>query len=232
MDSCSSCVVRNRAICAALDSAEIDVLGKIGRRCQLDAGQTLMWEGDASVLLANVIDGVLKLSTLLTDGREQIVGFVYPSDFIGQPFGLRAQHTVTAMTDAHVCTFSRSDFDRFARDHPKLERKLLEHTLAELDSTRKWLVLLGRMTASEKLAHFLLDMSVRLAPPGCGEGGSVDAFNLPFGRQQVADFLGLTIETVSRQLNNLKERGVVAVPSRRRIEIRDREALKNLAETG
>lgn len=232
MDPCTTCVVRNRAICAALDTDEVAALGKMGRHHRLVAGQTLIWEGEDSLLVANVIDGVLKLSTSLSDGREQIVGVVYPSDFIGRPFGARAQHNVTALTDAHVCTFSNGDFDRFAREHPQLEHKLLERTLAELDRTRRWLLLLGRMTASEKLANFLLDMSDRLVRPGCAADGPMTAFDLPFGRQQIADILGLTIETVSRRLNDFKTQGIIAVPSRRRIEILDRDALAEIASSG
>tara|TARA_R110000787_G_scaffold227092_4_gene334851 strand:- start:270 stop:983 length:714 start_codon:yes stop_codon:yes gene_type:complete len=229
MDNCSTCVVRNRAICAALDMDEIALLGKMGRQHRMVAGQTLIWEGEDSLLVANVIDGVLKLSTSLADGREQIVGVVYPADFIGRPFGARTQYNVTALTDAHICSFSSGDFDRFAREHPQLEHKLLERTLAELDRTRRWLLLLGRMTASEKIANFLLDMSERLVRPDCGQDGPMDAFDLPFGRQQIADILGLTIETVSRRLNDFKAQGIIAVPSRRRIEIVDRAALTEIA---
>lgn len=229
MDPCTTCVVRNRAICSALDVNEVASLGKMGRHHKLVPGQTLIWEGEDSLLVANVISGVLKLSTSLSDGREQIVGVVYPADFIGRPFGARAQHNVTALTDAQVCTFSNGDFDRFAREHPELEHKLLERTLSELDRTRRWLLLLGRMTASEKLANFLLDMSERLVRPGCAADGPADAFDLPFGRQQIADILGLTIETVSRRLNDFKVQGIIAVPSRRRIEILDREALSGIA---
>jgi CRP/FNR family transcriptional regulator len=230
MDHCSACVVRNSAICSALDMDEIALLGKMGRHHKLVAGQTLMWEGEDSLLVANIIDGVLKLSTSLADGREQIVGVVYPSDFIGRPFGARTQHNVTALTDAHICSFSSSDFDRFARAHPELEHKLLERTLAELDRTRRWLLLLGRMTASEKLAHFLLDMSARLVKQDCRAAGPADAFDLPFGRQQIADILGLTIETVSRRLNDFKAQGLIEVPSRRRIEILNRAGLESITD--
>jgi len=229
MNSCTSCVVRNRAICSSLENDEVLALGKIGRHHNLVPGQTLIWEGEDSMVVANVIDGVLKLSTSLGDGREQIVGVVYPSDFIGRPFGTHTQHSVTALTEAHVCTFSSADFDRFAREHPQLEHKLLERTLAELDRTRRWLLLLGRMTATEKLANFLIDMSERLGSPDCAAAGPVNIFDIPFGRQQIADILGLTIETVSRRLNDLKTQKIIAVPSRRRIEILDRPALAELA---
>lgn len=225
--SCDTCIVRNRAICAALDSAEVNALNSIGRRRRLEAGESLIWEGDDSLLVANVIEGVLKLSTGTEDGREQIVGVVYPSDFIGRPFGATTRHSVTALTDARVCVFSRADFDSFASAHPALEHKLLQRTLSELDRTRHWMLLLGRKNAEERLATFILDMSERMSEPGCeANGEALNSFELPFSRQQVADVLGLTIETVSRQFTRLKKDGIVDLPSRRAVTILDRGALE------
>jgi len=233
MSQCETCVVRNRAICSALDTQEINALNAIGRRRMLKAGESLIWEGEDSVLVANVIEGVLKLSTGTEDGREQIVGVVYPSEFIGRPFGGTTGHGVTALTDSRVCVFARRDFDAFAREHPALEHKLLERTLGELDRTRRWMLLLGRKSASEKLASFLLELSERLSPATCevdfGEPGHT-RIELPFSRQQIADVLGLTIETVSRQFTRLKSEGVIDLPSRREVVIIDHDAL--LAEAG
>jgi CRP/FNR family transcriptional regulator len=207
-------------------------LSLIGRRRNLAAGESLIWEGDESVLVANVIDGVLKLSTGTEDGREQIVGVVYPADFIGRPFGAKTRHSVTALTDAKVCVFSRGDFDAFAAAHPKLEHKLLQRTLAELDRTRQWMLLLGRKSAEEKIATFLLDMSERLVDPGCEDKTDkpLDEFELPFSRQQVGDILGLTIETVSRQMTKLKRDEIIDLPTRRAVTIRDRRALQAMAD--
>ncbi|QZH76319.1 MAG: Crp/Fnr family transcriptional regulator [Erythrobacter sp.] len=232
MTACDTCVVRNTAICSALDSTEIEALNNIGRRRKMVAGESLVWEGDRSVLVANVIEGMLKLSTGTADGREQIVGVVYPSDFIGRPFGATTDHSITALTDANVCVFSRADFDRFAGEHPKLEHKLLQRTLAELDRTRKWMLLLSRKNAEEKVATFLLEMSERLGGADCKAGEEatpLDDFELPFSRQQIGDVLGLTIETVSRQVTALSRAGVIALPSRRAVEIRDRAALESMA---
>ena len=187
-----------------------------------------MWEGEDSVLVANVIEGVLKLSTGTEDGREQIVGVVYPSDFIGRPFGATTGHGVTALTEAKVCVFSRKDFDAFAREHPQLEHKLLQRTLGELDRTRRWMLLLGRKSASEKLATFLLEMCERLSNATCEEAVA-HRFALPFSRQQIADVLGLTIETVSRQFTRLKAEGVIDLPSRREVVITDLAALRTEA---
>ena len=223
---CDACAIRNRAICADLDDSEIGLLNGIGRRRQLEAGEQLMWEGDEAVLVANVIDGVLKLASHSADGGEQILGLAYPSDFLGRPFGETAPYGVEALTDAQICVFERKDFDRFARDHPRLEHKLLERTLTELDRSRRWMMLLGRMNARQKVASFLLELTDRLGKAGAGGETFV---TLPLSRQQMADVLGLTIETVSRQLSRLRSAGLIDTPSRREIVLRDRRELEELA---
>lgn len=227
------CVVRNRAICSALDGSELAALNAIGRTRTVVPGESLIWEGEDSILVANVIEGVLKLSSNTEDGREQIVGVVYPSDFIGRPFGGTSGHGVTALTEAKVCVFARRDFDAFAHDHPALERKLLERTLGELDRSRRWMLLLGRKSASQKLASFLIELSERLSGAGCEidlGGSGRRTITLPFSRQQIADVLGLTIETVSRQFTQLKNDGILELPSRREVVIADFDAL--FAEAG
>jgi CRP/FNR family transcriptional regulator len=223
---CDACAIRNRAICGDLDPGEIGVLNRLGRRRALSAGEQLLWEGDEALLVANVIEGVLKLSTQTADGKEQILGLVYPSDFLGRPFGETTPYGVEALTDAHVCVFERRDFERFAREHPRLEHKLLERTLAELDRTRRWMLLLGRMNAEQKLATFLLEMGDRLADKGCADSdGTKGTFTLPLSRQQIADVLGLTIETVSRQLTRLKQDGLIDLPARREVIVLDADEL-------
>lgn len=227
--NCNACVVRNKAICAALKPEDRLLLGREGRIQTVPRGKTLVWEGEDAVLVANVIAGVLKLSTSTSDGREQIVGVVYPSDFIGRPFGERSQHSVTALVDSRVCLFPRAAFDRFANDHPELEHRLLNRALDELDRARRWMLLLGRKSATERVASFLMEMSVRLAEAGCEGDGPLDQFELPLDRQQIADVLGLTIETVSRQMSALRAAAVIELPRRRALAILDRQRLAALA---
>jgi CRP/FNR family transcriptional regulator len=230
MKDCSQCVVRNRAICAGLEPDELDALAQLGRKQRVTKGQTVVWEGDDSVVVANVIEGVLKVSMSISDGREQIVGLVFASDFIGRPFGQQSPYGVTALTDAELCIFSRSTFDSFARQHPELEHKLLRRTLNELDRAHEWMLLLGKKTATERIATLLLEMSARLGETGCsGDKNALDRFELPLDRQQMGDVLGLTIETVSRQLSLLKADGVINVPDRRTVAIQDRARLQHLS---
>jgi CRP/FNR family transcriptional regulator len=230
MKDCTQCIVRNRAICAGLETDELELLGRLGRRQKVFKGQTIFWEGDDVVVVANVIEGVLKVSMSLADGREQIVGIVFSSDFIGRPFGHHSPYSVTALTDTELCIFSRSTFDSFAQQHPELEHKLLRRTLDELDRAHAWMLLLGKKTATERIATLLLEMSVRLGETGCSvDEGVLDAFELPLDRQQIGDVLGLTIETVSRQFSKLKADGVIHLPDRRTVCIRDRARLQDLS---
>jgi CRP/FNR family transcriptional regulator len=227
MSTCADCSVRDRTICQALCEADLVALNRLGRRQTIAAGQTLQWQGDESRVVGNVIDGVLKLSAATADGRDQTLGMMFAGDFIGRPYGATSAHSIVALTEARVCTFARSVFEDFARDHPGLEHRLLERTLADLDRTRRWMTLLGRKSATERLAAFLLDMADRL----CGDHppGLPLRLDLPCGRQEVAELLGLTIETVSRQITRLRDEGVIETPERRVIVVRDRQALAELA---
>ncbi|MGN6357313.1 MAG: Crp/Fnr family transcriptional regulator [Novosphingobium sp.] len=226
MTACTNCSVRERAICQSLCESDLETMSQMGRRHTVAPGEALMWQGDEEMVVGNVIEGVLKLSAATADGREQTLGIVYPSDFIGRPFGRTSSHSVVALSEAKVCTFPRSSFDRFAEEHPDLEHKLLQRTLTELDRSRQWMVLLGRKSAGERLAAFLLDMTDRL---GAEDAEGNIRFELPFGRQDIADLLGLTIETVSRQITKLREEGVIATPDRRGVVVLDRDWLSDFA---
>lgn len=232
LNFCQACSVRNRAICADLDDHEVELLNGIGRRRHLDPGETLLWEGEKTIFVANVVSGVMKLSTQTSDGREQILGLAYPSDFIGRPFGKTSPYSADALGEAVVCVFRRIDFERFAHEHPRLERKLLERTLSELDKTRRWMLLLGRLNAEERLATLLLEIFSRNTAPMCGSAcpQDNDHFELPMSRQQIADILGLTIETVSRQFTKFRDEGVIAMSGRRTVAVQRREVLEALAK--
>lgn len=197
----------------------------------LEAGERLLWEGEDAVLVANVVDGVMKLSSQTADGKEQILGLVFASDFLGRPYGQTTPYGAQALTSTQICVFPRAEFDRFAREHPRLEHKLLERTLTELDRTRRWMLLLGRMNAEQKLASFLLETAERLAPPELTplSDGTPHVLTLPLSRQQIADILGLTIETISRQFTKLKNEGLIEVLGRRQFAILQPAALEGRA---
>ncbi|MBR0551253.1 Crp/Fnr family transcriptional regulator [Stakelama marina] len=230
-EPCAHCAVRDRALCSTLSDDELAQLNAIGHRREMERGETLLWAGDDSVVCGNLISGVLKLVAASADGREQIVGLVYPGDFVGQPYVEKAEFTVTALTEAEVCLFPRAPFERALDDHHAMERLLLQRTLQALNTARGRMLSLARSSAQEKVAGFLLDMAERAGTSACRAvpDGPL-TFDLPLTRGQIADVLGLTIETVSRQMTRLKVAGVIALPGGRAVTICDRDALQARAE--
>lgn len=225
---CSGCAVRDRALCASLDDVELDTLNALGQRRRLTRGQTLVWAGEESLVCANLLSGVLKLSAVTPNGREQVVGLLYPADFVGRPWAELADFTVTALGDVELCVFPRKPFERVLEDHVRMERLLLQRTLAALEEARGRMLALARLSAREKLAGFLLDLADRVQGCRATASGPV-TFDFPLTRGEMAEVLGLTIETVSRQFTKLKNDGVIELPSRREVEIVNRGALLALA---
>ena len=222
--TCEGCAVRSDAICGGLGDQAFAGFASLARRRSLDRGQVLIWEGDANLLVATLTSGALKLTAATADGREQIVGLAWPGDFVGNLFGARAGFRVTALSDAELCLFDRADFDAFVAEHPRLWHEILRRAHEDLDRTRAFLLLLGRMSAQERKASFLVDMNKR---SGAGDNGVL--VTLPLRRQEIADVLGLTIETVSRQLGRMRQAGIIALPDRRTIVVEDSSGLDAIA---
>lgn len=225
---CADCTVRHAALCGSLADAELRTLHRIGRRQRMARGETMLWAGSDSVVCATLLSGVLKLSAATSDGREQIVGLHFPSEFVGRPYADTVEFTVSALTDAELCVFPRDRFEGLLAANSGMERLLLQRTFAALDATRARLLMLSRNTAAEKVAGFILSMADRARGTSDFQavaGGPV-TFDLPLTRGQIADVLGLTIETVSRQLTKLKVAGVLALPGMRGVTIRDAAALR------
>ena len=188
------------------------------------AGEVILWRGEPLDCVASVVSGVASLSKTLEDGRTQMVGLLLPSDFIGRPGRTHVEFDVTATTDITLCRFARAPFERMLEDTPHLAQRLMEMALDELDAARDWMILLGRKTAREKIATFL-DL---LARRGVAQDGSARiALDMPMTRDQIANFLGLTLETVSRQMNALKKDGVITFSGRKQLDVIDMIALRD-----
>lgn len=229
--TCMECTVRDRALCGSLTDVELLALNRLGQRRRLARGETVMWAGDDSVVCGNLLSGVLKLVAVSPAGREQIVGLLYPADFVGRPYAAEADFTITALTDAELCLFPREPFEQVLEDHQRMERLLLQRTLEALGEARGRMLVLARGSAAEKVAGFLLDMAARADTAACRASVSGPiTFDLPLTRGQMADVLGLTIETVSRQLGTLKAAGAIALSGARTVTIRDHGMLEARAE--
>lgn len=226
---CRSCEARHKGICGALTEAQLISLSKSTNRKLADHGAELIVAAVPVTSYANIISGIVKLSKLLEDGRQQIVGLQYAPDFLGRPLRKESLVTAEAATNVELCVFPKSALERLMAESPELEHKLLEQSLTELDEAREWMVTLGRKTAQEKIASFLHMIAVHLDPEADLDLGQARAFDLPLSRADIADFLGLTIETVSRQLTKLRKAGVVSIETNRHITVPSLDRLNEVA---
>ena len=204
---CDDCAVRGAAVCSSLDAAELREFEHLGRRVRFDSGETVFSEEDITTSFYNVLEGVMRLYKLLPDGRRQIVGFALPGDFLGMNLSGRNNFSADAIGAVTVCQFGKAAFGRFVEDRPQLLRRINELAIRELSQARDHMVLLGRRSADEKVATFLLGWRQRLS----ALGGSLDVVPLPMSRQDIADYLGLTTETVGRTFTKLERHGVIEI---------------------
>jgi CRP/FNR family transcriptional regulator, anaerobic regulatory protein len=224
---CRACEARHKGVCGALTPKQLISLAKYTTRRTHPAGAVLLREADRVESHANIMKGVVKLSKILADGRQQIVGLQFAPDFMGRPLTAENAMTVEAASDVQICGFPKSVLDRLVIENPDLEHRLLTQALKELDEARDWMLTLGRKTAAEKVASFLYLIASHIDPEA---DGASSTFTLPLSRSDIADFLGLTTETVSRQMSRLRKEGVIEIENRRGITIPDNERL--LEEAG
>lgn len=204
---CSDCAVRSLAVCSSLDAADLGEFEHLGRRVHFTTGETVFSEEDITTSVYNLLEGVMRLYKLLPDGRRQIVGFALPGDFLGMNISGRHNFSADAIGAVTVCQFAKAPFGRFIEHRPHLLRRINELAIRELSQARDHMVLLGRRSADEKVATFLLGWRERLF----SLKGSSNTVPLPMGRQDIADYLGLTIETVSRTFTKLERDGALEI---------------------
>lgn len=227
---CEDCPIRHRAVCARCEADELRTLEQMKYYRTFEPGQTVIWSGDRMDFVASVVEGIATLSQTMEDGRTQMVGLLLPSDFVGRPGRDNAAYDVTATTKLTMCCFRKAPFENLMQRTPHIGQRLLEMTLDELDAAREWMLLLGRKTAREKIASLLAIIARRDASLKLSTTSGQIVFNLPLTREAMADYLGLTLETVSRQISALKRDGVIELEGKRHVTVPDFEAL--LDETG
>ena len=229
MKSCEDCPIRYAAVCSRCEPSELKMLEEIKYYRSYAAGQTIFFSGDPLEFVASIVSGVSSLTRTMPDGRVQMVGLLLPGDFMGRPNRDTIDCDIIAETDVMLCCFRRRPFEQMIDTTPHVGHRLLEMTLDELDAAREWMLVLGRKTAREKIASLLHMIAVRMASLQ-PEKGSEASFTLPITRETMANYLGLTIETVSRQMSALKKDGLIAFSDRRAIKVPSLAKLK--AETG
>ncbi len=222
---CRACEARHRGICGALSPKQLTELSKYTAIKKVESGTELFYDADRVTTYSNILAGVVKLTKMMADGRQQIVGLQFATDFMGRPFQTERQMSAEATSDVLVCSFPKTAIDRLILESPELEHRLFEQTLQELDEAREWMVTLGRKSASEKIASFLVLIAIHYNPEALDEEGPI-TFDLPLSRAEIGDFLGLTIETVSRNLTKLRKEGVVKIENNRHFTVPDLSRLE------
>lgn len=200
------------------------VLGE-GTIVVLEAGETLFMECDDAKFLYEVVGGTMCTYKLMADGRRQITGFHFPGDLLG--LHMRGVHVYSAepVTTARLRRYAHSDIEAFAARSPDIAHHLLGLAEDELTSAQDQMLLLGRKTARERLSSFLLLLSERAER----RGEAANPIALPMTRAHIADYLGLTVETVSRTMTQLRNAGLVVLDDSHMAELCDLDALEEIA---
>ena len=227
---CGDCPIRHRAVCARCETDELAQLEEMKYYRSFEAGQTVIWSGDRMDFVASIVTGIATLTQTMEDGRRQIVGLLLPSDFVGRPGREIAAYDITATTDLVMCCFRKKPFESMMLATPHIGQRLLEMTLDELDAAREWMLLLGRKTAREKIASLIAIIARRHASLASPQKGKTVEIDLPLTREAMSEYLGLTLETVSRQISALKRDGVIQIQGKRHVIIPDFDRL--LEESG
>jgi CRP/FNR family transcriptional regulator len=223
---CLICSVRSINMCGSLESDELSKLAKIARCETYGSGETLFHEGDPISSVYNITDGAVRLSTMLKNGRRQVIGFLFAGDFIGFSDRDAYPWTGESVRGAKVCKFARGELSRAVKELPKIEHRLLEMATSDLASAQEHITMLGQGSAAEKVSAFLLMLSRKAAQ----RGGVANPVHLPMTREDIADYLGLAFETVSRCFTRLENEGLITIESTRVVRIKDFDALENYSE--
>jgi CRP/FNR family transcriptional regulator len=223
---CETCGSRVAGLCRPLDAAALDEVSSESDQLSLPARSVVFREGDPAGKVFTLIDGTAKLLRTLPDGKQQVVGFRFAGDIIGYTTKSDYPFDAELLTDARLCRLDRPQLESLLKRYPMLERRLLDLCVQELAATQEQLVTVGRRTAEARVAAFLL--SLVEARRRRGAGGRL--LDMPMTRADIADFLGLTLETVSRTLTSFRKRGWTREPAHQKVELVNLGALSGLTE--
>jgi len=222
---CETCAARVLSICSAMRSEDIGRLAAIRNAHRVAPGESIVNEGDAATHFFNITEGAVKVYKLMPDGRRQITGFLFAGDLLGLAVNDTYTYSAEALTSVTVCQFPRRQLERLLDEFPKMEKRLLAIASNELAAAQEQMVLLGRKTAQERIASFLLMLACREER----RGASIGTLHLTMTRTDIADYLGLTTETTSRVFTAFKKRGWIELKSGNRVVLADRDTLEELA---
>ncbi|HSA81221.1 MAG TPA: Crp/Fnr family transcriptional regulator [Geminicoccaceae bacterium] len=225
-DVCAHCCARKWGFCAALHDEALKDLQRTTRRLSLASGQSVLLEGEPADHVFVVVSGLISTYKALPDGRRQIIGLGMPGDFSGALFEDCHCFSAEAVTRCEVCRIPIAELEKLCNGFPALERRLLKMLSDELCQAQAEMLVLGRKTAPERLASFLLMLRHRAEH----RGEPANPIRMFLNRDEIADCLGLTSSTVSRTFTQLVRLGLIRLHRRRQVVLLRRDLLERLAE--
>jgi CRP/FNR family transcriptional regulator, anaerobic regulatory protein len=226
IEACARCGARAQSVCNAIPDQDLRRLSEASTTHTAAPGSSFITEGATASAFFNVTSGTARLYKLLPDGRRQITGFAGVGHFLGLAVSDIYAFSAEAIESVQYCRFSRPKLHALLDDFPAMEKRLLQLASSELVAAQEQMLLLGRKTARERVASFLLAQSQL----GLLCRMPRTHFALPMTRGDIADYVGLTIETVSRTLTKLRSDGLIDIPNQTDIVIRNRARLERIAE--
>ncbi len=227
---CFDCLVRKHAICSLCCEEELVKLNNIKTYRTFSKGETITYAGQKITHVGTPVSGIASISQMLVDGRRQIMGILLPGDFIGRPGRHISQFDIVTSSQVMLCRFEIGFFEKLFASSQSLAQRLLEIKMDELDAAREWMLVLGRKSARERIASLFYMIATKAKILKQNSHQKSSDFELLITREELADYLGLTIETVSRQITALTRDGVISIERQRKISVRDLSQL--LVETG
>jgi len=223
---CSLCKIRSYSFCRCLNDDQLEIFSKVSFEKKFTDKENIFLQNDPSTHLYNITEGNVKIYQLLDDGRIQIIGFLYPGDFFGTYKNNKYNYSAEAIGNLRVCVFDQRILDKYMDQNPILAKELLNQTSYELTLAQDRMTVMGRLNAIEKISIFFINISNQRKRIGWQS----NPISLSMARQDIADYLGLTIETVSREISKLKTSNIIKIISSKQLFINDIEKLKQISK--
>ena len=223
---CNICKIRSYSFCRCLNDDDLEVFSKVSFEKKYTDKENIFLQNDPSTHLFNITEGNVKIYQLLDDGRIQIIGFLYPGDFFGTYKNNKYNYSAEAIGDLRTCVFDQKVLDKYMDQNPVLAKELINQTSYELTLAQDRMTVMGRLNAIEKIANFLINISNQRKRIGW----PCNPISLSMTRQDIADYLGLTIETVSREISKLKSSNIIKIISSKQLFINDFEKLDQISK--
>jgi CRP/FNR family transcriptional regulator, anaerobic regulatory protein len=219
---CQDCGARHDAVCGVLGPEQLLSFAKLIDQYRYEPQQEILAQEESYDFFGTIQKGVVKLTRLLPDGREQVVGLQFPGDVIGRIGSDPMHFAAVAVTEVDICAMTNQSVSKAMTDYPAVKDSLLDKTFKALEASQQWLVVVGQLHAEERVVAFIQYLCKRAGTVSDDESVS---FTLALTRQEIAEMLGLKLETVSRHFSKLRKMGLLSFEGDSHYRVSDLDAL-------